>query len=58
MIQGLVGAFCVRVPYVLLMSKAGVTSLFQIGIGTPLSSVVQIILCMGFLVFLKRKKNA
>ena len=58
MFQGLVGAFCVRVPYVLLMSKAGVTSLFQIGIGTPLSSVVQIILCMGFLVFLKRKKNA
>ena len=58
MFQGLVGAFCVRVPYVLLMSKAGVTSLFQIGIGTPLSSVVQIILCMGFLIFLKRKKRA
>lgn len=57
MLQGLVGAFCVRVPYVLLMSKTGVTSLFQIGIGTPLSSVVQIILCMGFLVFLKRKKS-
>ena len=58
MFQGLVGAFCVRVPYVLLMSKAGVTSLFQIGIGTPLSSVVQIILCMGFLIFLKHKKRA
>ena len=58
MFQGLAGAFCVRVPYVLLMSKAGVTSLFQIGIGTPLSSVVQIILCMGFLIFLKHKKRA
>lgn len=56
MFQGLVGAFCVRVPYVLLMSKAGVTSLFQIGIGTPLSSIVQIILCMGFIVYLNRTK--
>ena len=56
MLQGLVGAFCVRVPYVLLMSKAGITSLFQIGIGTPLSSIVQIILCMGFIVYLNRTK--
>ena len=56
MIQGLVGAFCVRVPYVLLMSKAGVTSLFQIGLGTPLSSIVQIVLCIGFMIYLNRTK--
>lgn len=57
MIQGIVGAFCVRVPYVLLMSKVSHVSLFQIGLGTPLSSVVQIILCLGFMVYLNRKKR-
>lgn len=58
MLQGLIGAFCVRVPYVLLMSKAGVTSLFQIGIGTPLSSLLQIILCMGFMAYLQKNKKS
>ena len=57
MIQGLVGAFVIRVPYVLFMSKLGVSDLFQIGIGTPLSSLVQIILCLGFIVYLRKNKN-
>ena len=59
MVQGLVGAFCVRVPYVLLMSKVPNASLFRIGLGTPLSSMVQIILCLGFMLYLNRfkKKN-
>lgn len=54
MIQGIIGAFCVRVPYVLLMSKIPDASLFQIGLGTPLSSIVQIILCIGFMFFTNR----
>ena len=54
MLQGIVGAFCVRVPYVLLMSRVSGASLFQIGLGTPLSSVVQIILCMGFMIYTRR----
>lgn len=54
MIQGLIGAFCVRVPYVLLMSKIPDASLFRIGLGTPLSSIVQIILCIGFMFFTNR----
>lgn len=54
MIQGIVGALCVRVPVVLLMSKLPNTTLFHIGLGTPASSVFQILLCLGFMVYASR----
>ena len=54
MLQGIAGAFCVRVPYVLFMSNVPDASLFQIGLGTPLSSLVQIILCVGFILHTRR----
>lgn len=46
MLQGIVGAFCVRIPVVLLMSKIPGATLFHIGLGTPASTVVQIVLCL------------
>lgn len=46
MAQGTIGAFCVRIPAVYLMSRIEGASLFYIGLGTPISSVVQIILCI------------
>lgn len=46
MIQGIVGAFFVRIPVVYLMSQIDNASLFYIGLATPISSVVQIILCL------------
>lgn len=46
MVQGVVGAFCVRIPVVFLMSHLDNATLFHIGLGTPISSVVQIILCV------------
>ena len=56
MIQGLIGAFCVRVPVVILMSKLPETSLFLVGLATPASTVVQIILCLVmFLVVVRRQ---
>lgn len=47
MVQGVVGAFCVRIPAVYLMSRMESASLFHIGLGTPISSVAQILLCMA-----------
>ena len=38
MVQGLVGAFCVRVPAVFLLSRLEDVSLFHIALATPLSS--------------------
>lgn len=46
MIQGIVGAFFVRIPVVYLMSQIDNASLFNIGLDTPISSIVQIILCL------------
>lgn len=45
MIQGLCGAFLIRVPFALLVQHMGSDSLFQIGLSIPCSTVLQIILC-------------
>lgn len=48
MIQGIIGAICVRLPVSWAMSKLAPVSLFRIGLATPISSAVQIVLCVGF----------
>lgn len=55
MVQGVLGAFGVRVPVSYLMSRRVNASLFDIGLATPCSSAVQILLCVGFMLYLKKK---
>ena len=55
MLQGIAGAFGVRVPVSYLMSIRPDTSLFKIGLATPMSSVVQLLLCLGFMVIINRR---
>ncbi len=55
MLQGIVGAFCVRIPIVYLVSRISGVTLFEIGLGTPASSLVQIILCL--IMFLSIEKG-
>ena len=57
MLQGIIGAFCVRVPVSYIMSIQPDTSLFKIGLATPASSVVQLLLCVGFMIVLNNKEN-
>lgn len=57
MIQGIVGAFCVRVPISYIVSRQPGASLFRIGLATPMSSAVQLILCVGCMIWLKKKKK-
>ena len=45
MAQGIVGAFGVRVPVSMLMSRLKPMSLFMVGLATPCSTVVQIAMC-------------
>jgi len=54
MIQGIVGAFLVRIPVAYVMSKIEPVSLFRVGLATPSSTVVQIIICGVYLFFLSR----
>ena len=60
MVQGLVGAALIRIPLVFLISSFTNATLFQIGLATPTATFVQIGLCAGYAVHLKRKqeKNA
>ncbi len=55
MVQGVIGAFFVRIPAVFLIQRLEGTTLFHIGLATPLSSLVQIALCL--LLFLREGKK-
>ncbi len=56
MCQGLAGAFFVRIPVSYLMSRFPGATLFRIGLATPASSVVQILLCAGYFLWLAKKE--
>ena len=55
MAQGFVGALGVRMPAAFLMSRVAAGSLFCLGLSTPASTVVQILLCLGW--FLRQKNR-
>ena len=55
MVQGILGAFCVRVPVSWIMSRQKPVSLLHIGLATPASSLVQTILCFVCLFLVCRK---
>ena len=50
--QGILGAFCIRIPVAYAVSCISGVSLFHIGLATPASTVVQIVLCVWY--FVKR----
>lgn len=54
MVQGIVGAFLVRIPVSYIMSKQEPVSLFHIGLATPCSTAVQILMCFICMIYLKR----
>ncbi len=49
MLQGIAGALLVRVPVSYLMSRTKGATLFRIGLATPISSVLQLVLCLGYM---------
>lgn len=56
MIQGIVGAFFVRIPVAYIVSRIAGVSLFEIGLATPASSVVQIALCLIMFARMNRRE--
>lgn len=54
MVQGIVGAFCIRIPVSFLMSKIQPVSLFRVGLATPASTIVQIALCVWYFLQLRK----
>ncbi len=57
MIQGIVGAFCVRIPVAFFISKMAGVTLFQLGLATPCSTIVQIVMCILYFFINKRRKS-
>ena len=55
MLQGIVSAFCVRVPVSWFMSRRTPVSLFHIGLATPCSSALQIVMCFVCMAVIYRK---
>ena len=57
MAQNIIGAFCVRVPVSYLMSLVTPVSLFYIGLATPSSSLLQVIMCLIYFFTVAKKKE-
>ena len=55
LLQGIAGAFCVRIPVSYFMSRTAGATLFRIGLATPASTVVQIVLCFACLYWQNRR---
>ncbi len=55
MLQGIVGSLLVRVPVSWLMSRGEGATLFHIGLATPCSSLLQLLLCLGFFFWIVKK---
>jgi len=57
MMQGIIGAFCVRIPFSFVMSRMVPVNLFHIGLATPASSLLQTILCVIYFYRMSSGKN-
>lgn len=57
MLQGIIGAFGVRLPVSWIISRQATANLFHIGLATPASSLVQIILCGVFFIITRKRKK-
>ena len=55
MVQGIIGAFLIRIPVSFIMSRWEPVSLFHIGLAIPCSTVVQILMGFVFLAYLKQR---
>lgn len=58
MVQGILSAFCVRVPVSWMMSRVQPVSLFRIGLATPCSSALQTVLCIIYFIVLKHRAES
>ena len=57
MAQGILGAFGVRIPVSFFMSRLPNVRLFYIGLATPCSTVVQVLLCLAYYAHLSRREK-
>lgn len=54
MIQGLLGSFLVRIPVAYIMHKMDGATIFHIGLGMPIATILQLILCIILYFYITR----
>lgn len=57
MIQGMVGSFGVRIPLAYFISQLPNTRLFYVGLATPTSTLVQIVLCVVYYRYINKREG-
>ncbi len=57
MVQGVFGAIAIRITFVYLFSLITPTSLFIVGLATPLATFIQIILCIIYYMYLTKNNK-
>ena len=57
MTENLIGGLCIRVPVSYFMSQIRPVNIFYIGLATPSSSLLQVILCLLYMHFVVKKKE-
>jgi len=57
MVQGIIGGICIRLPVSWLMSRVEPVSLFNIGLATPISTLIQILLCSAVYIYLSTEQK-
>ncbi|MFI3168936.1 MAG: MATE family efflux transporter [Faecalibacterium sp.] len=57
MLQGISGAFLIRIPLAYFFSTLENTSLFLIGLATPSSTLVQIVACVWYYIYLAKQEQ-
>ena len=57
MIEGIIGAFCVRIPVSYFVSRIPDVELFYIGLATPASTLLQIFMCLVFYFYINKKRR-
>ena len=57
MIQGIVGAICIRIPFAYFASLNPDVTLFQIALATPVATSIQIVFCLLYFIRNKGKNN-
>ena len=55
MLQGIFAAFCIRIPVSWAVSRLPGVNLFHIGLGIPISTIVQILICLTFMLYLSKR---
>lgn len=58
MVEGIIGAFGVRIPVSFIMSRILPVSLFRVGLATPCSTILQIALCVWYYRRIRRNEKA